>query len=173
MGNCSSCLGARRRSVYEECRAERTETDKWLPLQDDESRLLFDDADGAHYGSFGEPAMNDQDEAQESQREFEALQSVVARTSDNMVDVFEIAPPRPNPNGIAAPYAALGIPDNRFAQYQNLLSKLSVTDEDDPDACIEEFDSETTQVPQAYVDALPTQVDVAGPFVSNFTDAAP
>ncbi|ERT02439.1 hypothetical protein HMPREF1624_00737 [Sporothrix schenckii ATCC 58251] len=158
MGNCSSCLGARRRSVYEE---------------DDESRLLFDDADGAHYGSFGEPTMNDQDDAQESQREFEALQSVVARTSDNMVDVFEIAPPRPNPNGIAAPYAALGIPDNRFAQYQNLLAKLSVTDEDDPDACIEEFDSETTQIPQAYVDALPTQVDAAGPFVSNFTDAAP
>lgn len=50
--------------------------------QDDESRLLFDDADGTHYGSFGEPAMNDQDDAQESQREFEALQSVVARTSE-------------------------------------------------------------------------------------------
>lgn len=53
-----------------------------LPSQDDESRLLFDDADGAHYGSFGEPTLNVQDDAQESQREFEALQSVVARTSE-------------------------------------------------------------------------------------------
>ncbi|CAK7246239.1 MAG: hypothetical protein STHCBS139747_007863 [Sporothrix thermara] len=157
MGNCSSCLGARRRSVYEE---------------DDESRLLFEDADGAHYGSFGEPAMNDQDDAQESQREFEALQNVVARTSDNMVDVFEIAPPRPNPNGLPAPYA-LGIPDNRFAQYQNLLAKLSVNDDADPDARTEEFlDVEVVPTPQAYADMLPGKVDVVGPFVGNFTDAA-
>lgn len=132
---------------------------------------MFDDADGAHYGSFGEPTMNEQDDAQESQREFEALQSVVARTSDNMVDVFEIAPPRPNPNGAPAQYA-MGIPDNRFAQYQNLLSKLSVTDDADPDARIEEFDIETTQVPQVYGESLPTKADVAGPFVGNFTDAA-
>ena len=67
MGNCSSCLGQRRRSVYEE---------------DDESRMLFEDADGTNYGSFGDAAMNDRDEARESQREAEALQSVVTRTSE-------------------------------------------------------------------------------------------
>ncbi|CAK7212763.1 hypothetical protein SEUCBS140593_001613 [Sporothrix eucalyptigena] len=116
--------------------------------------------------------MNDQDDAQESQREFEALQNVVARTSDNMVDVFEIAPPRPNSNGLPAPYA-LGIPDNRFAQYQNLLSKLSVTDDADPDARIEDYiDVETVPVQQAYGDVLPAKADIVGPFVGNFTDAA-
>ncbi|CAK7269192.1 hypothetical protein SEPCBS57363_003476 [Sporothrix epigloea] len=160
MGNCSSCLGARRGSFYEE---------------NDSSRLLFEDDDGAHYGSFGEPAVNDQDDVQESQREFEALQNLVARTSDNMVDVFEIAPKRFNAKGPPAPYA-LGIPDNRFAQYQNLLAKLSVNDGADGADCdtrIEEFvDIKVIPAPHAPVDVLPVKADEVGPFVGSFTDAA-
>lgn len=95
-----------------------------------------------------------------------------------MVDVFEVAPPRPHLHGPPAPFA-LGIPDNRFAQYQNLLSKLSVTDGADPEARIEEYldaDADATAdanaAIQAYGDTLPTKANVAGPFVGNFTDAA-
>jgi hypothetical protein len=35
-----------------------------------------------HYGSFGEQQVNGQDDPQEAQREIEALQRVVARTSE-------------------------------------------------------------------------------------------
>jgi hypothetical protein len=50
--------------------------------QDDESRLLYEDANGMHYGSFAEQQVNGQDDPQEAQREIEALQRVVARTSE-------------------------------------------------------------------------------------------
>lgn len=49
--------------------------------QDDVSRLLFDDPNNLQYGSFGEHNMNSQADPLESQREVEALQRVVARTS--------------------------------------------------------------------------------------------
>ncbi|CAK7263937.1 hypothetical protein SEPCBS119000_000734 [Sporothrix epigloea] len=160
MGNCSSCIGARRGSIYDE---------------NDQSRPLFEDDDGAHYGSFGEQTINDQDDAQESQREFEALQNLVARTSDNMVDVFDIAPQRPNPKGPPAQYA-LGIPDNRFAQYQNLLAKLSADNGvnfADPDAHVEEYvDIKAVSTPRTCADVLPVKADATGPFVGSFTDAA-
>lgn len=50
--------------------------------QDEESRLLFDDPNGIHYGSFGEQQMTSQNDPMEAQREIEALQRVVARTSE-------------------------------------------------------------------------------------------
>ncbi|KLU85877.1 hypothetical protein MAPG_04897 [Magnaporthiopsis poae ATCC 64411] len=106
MGVCSSCLGGgRQRQEYDE---------------DDESRLLFDDPNGLHYGSFGQQQMTGQDDQLEAQREIEALQRVVARTSDNMVDIFEIAPHDEAPTQYAFPGQ-----DARLARYQNLLSKLS------------------------------------------------
>lgn len=98
--------------------------------------MLFEDADGTNYGSFGDATMNDRDEARESQREAEALQSVVTRTSDNMVDVFEIAPQRHGLHGLPAPYT-LGMPGNQF---QNLLSKLSDTEDADMDGDLEDYD---------------------------------
>jgi len=89
MGNCSSCLGRRRRDSYDEvsrvvafAHCPRSLTKGSLALQDDESRLLFDDANGLHYGSFGEQQVNGQEDPQETQREIEALQRVVARTSE-------------------------------------------------------------------------------------------
>ena len=50
--------------------------------QDDEARLLYEDATGMHYGSFGEQQVNGQDDLLEVQREIEALQRVVAQTSE-------------------------------------------------------------------------------------------
>jgi hypothetical protein len=52
-------------------------------LQDEENRLLYDDANGVQYGSFGEPAMSG-DDTVEAQRESEALQRVVAKTSKSV-----------------------------------------------------------------------------------------
>ena len=50
--------------------------------QDEQSRLLFEDPHGNHYGSFGEQnAGVIQADPQEVQRETEALQKVVTATS--------------------------------------------------------------------------------------------
>ncbi|OAA57098.1 hypothetical protein SPI_07479 [Niveomyces insectorum RCEF 264] len=155
MGNCSSCIGGERKSVYEE---------------DDDSRLLFGDADGAHYGSFGEPTLSSQDDAQEVQRELEALQRIVARTSNNMVDVFEIVPQGSNPPAITTPYG-LGISDTRISRYQSLLSKLAVTDNVDSEAQFEEYPTVEDTI-EVYRDAAPPKTNVAGPFAGSFADAA-
>lgn len=91
------------------------------------SRLLFDDNNNIQYGSFGEHNMNSQADPLESQREVEALQRVVARTSNNLVDVFEITPQesqRTHP-------AMFSGQDVRLARYQNILSKLSPEDDAD------------------------------------------
>lgn len=50
--------------------------------QDDESRLLFDDPNSMQYGSFGDQQVAGQHDPMEAQREIEALQRVVARTSE-------------------------------------------------------------------------------------------
>ncbi|ROV91335.1 hypothetical protein VSDG_07813 [Cytospora chrysosperma] len=108
MGICASCLPGSRRpdSVTEE---------DFEPT----SPLLFSVPNGMHYGSFAEPQMAQQNDTSEAQREIEALQRVVARTSDNMVDVFETAPPKAptNPYGNANQEA-------RQTWYHALLSRL-------------------------------------------------
>lgn len=115
MGNCASCLGQRRRDSV---------------VEDEESRLLFDDPNGIHYGSFGEQQMTSQSDPMEAQREIEALQRVVARTSDNMVDIFEIAPPKDAQyRAPPTPYGLVG-QEARHMRYQSLLSKLSADEED-------------------------------------------
>lgn len=110
--------------------------------KDDVSRLLFDETNNLQYGSFGEHNLNPQADPLESQREVEALQRVVARTSkyapivqccidlvycchayhipSNLVDVFEITPQesqRTQP-------AMFSGQDARLARYQNILSTL-------------------------------------------------
>lgn len=50
--------------------------------QNDETQLLFDDPNNMQYGSFGEQQMTGHDDPLEAQREIEALQRVVARTSE-------------------------------------------------------------------------------------------
>jgi len=143
-----------------------------------------------HYGSFGEQHVNGQDDPLEVQREIEALQRVVAQTSEygssprataaagfaddgarsNMVDVFEIAPSEAAPLTAPASYALAG-QEARAARYQNLLSKLAVTEELGPDARVDwaPRPDDTIEMQQG----VPTVNAQAGePLVGNFTDAA-
>lgn len=108
MGICASCLGRQRSDSIDE---------------DDVSRL-FDDPNSMQYGTFAEHTMNSQGDPLESQREVEALQRVVARTSNNLVDVFEITSEE------AQRTHPLIFPgqDARLARYQHILSKLSSAD---------------------------------------------
>lgn len=94
MGNCSSCVGRRRDSFDEVSiprsrrrRNNRAIRDREWTLtlslnQDDEAQHLFDDPNNMHYGSFDQQHMAGQEDPQEVQREIEALQRVVARTSE-------------------------------------------------------------------------------------------
>ncbi|KAH8896600.1 hypothetical protein GQ53DRAFT_743239 [Thozetella sp. PMI_491] len=114
MGNCSSCFGQRHRDTYDE---------------EDEAQRLFDDPSGMHYGSFDQQHLNGQEDPQEVQREIEALQQVVARTSNNLVDIYEIDPQDKTLQSSAAhPYAHVG-QEARMARYQTLLTKLSSRDD--------------------------------------------
>jgi hypothetical protein len=90
MGVCSSCLGGvrvRDRDLTEEVSFPRVGMRKKcitnvFVIQDESSRLLVDDPNGNHYGSFADPhAGVPQADPQEVQRETEALQKVVAQTS--------------------------------------------------------------------------------------------
>jgi hypothetical protein len=109
-----------------------TTTRSWC--QDDE-RLLFDDPSAiAGYGSFGNqnPAQDDS----ETQREMESLQRVVAKTADNMVDIFETAPDQ---DTMTAPhvqpptqfvYPGQGVRVVRYQHlYQHLAARISAGDD--------------------------------------------
>ncbi|KAI5459384.1 late endosomal/lysosomal adaptor and MAPK and MTOR activator-domain-containing protein [Mariannaea sp. PMI_226] len=109
MGACASCLGRRDKDAYEE---------------DEESRLLYDDANGMQYGSFGDQGLAGENDTLEAQRENEALQRVVAKTSNNMVDIFEIAPQENATRGATTPFAYSG-QGARLARYQHLVAKLN------------------------------------------------
>ncbi|KAI0112556.1 hypothetical protein GGR51DRAFT_507464 [Nemania sp. FL0031] len=104
MGVCASCLGRRRSDSIDE----------------DDVRLLFDDPNSIQYGSFSEHHLN-QGDPLESQREVEALRRVVARTANNLVDVFEITPEEPQ----RIQPAIFPGQEARLARYQHILSKLS------------------------------------------------
>ncbi|KAH8902064.1 hypothetical protein BR93DRAFT_363643 [Coniochaeta sp. PMI_546] len=161
MGNCASCLGSRRRDSYDE---------------DDESRLLFDDANGMHYGSFGEQQVNGQEDPQETQREIEALQRVVARTSDNMVDIYEIAPQDKDPHTepLAAHYATAG-QEARMARYQTLLTQLSSNDDLAAAAVAGRVDWDAPEEDkiEAQGSAAPMKVEADNrPLVGTFAEAA-
>lgn len=87
MGACASCLGGRRRDSVEEVSpfhpfALGLVLANAFARKTEESRLLFDDPNGLQYGSFGEQQMTGQHDPLEAQREIEALQRVVARTSE-------------------------------------------------------------------------------------------
>jgi hypothetical protein len=49
--------------------------------QDEDTGLLYDDANGIQYGSFGDHAVNGESDTVEVQRENEAIQHVISRTS--------------------------------------------------------------------------------------------
>lgn len=99
--------------------------------EDEENRLLYDDANGMQYGSFGDQNIASENDTLEVQRESEALQRVVAKTSNNMVDIFEIAPQDSTPKGTSTPFAYAG-QGARLARYQHLISKLNTPQSDSP-----------------------------------------
>ncbi|PQE30325.1 late endosomal lysosomal adaptor and MAPK and MTOR activator domain-containing protein [Rutstroemia sp. NJR-2017a WRK4] len=113
MGNCSSCLGLDRA--------------RDLSDEDENSRLLFDDAHPNHYGSFGDPNSGIvQADPQEVQRETEALQKVVAQTSNHLVDIFAMVPQ----NLPRAPSITMFTgQDARLLRYQDVLAKMTTQDE--------------------------------------------
>ncbi|KAG6002436.1 hypothetical protein E4U21_003110 [Claviceps maximensis] len=113
MGNCQSCLGRRDHPDFEES---------------DETCLLYDDGNRMQYGSFDDQYMGC-DETIESLREHDALQRVIARTSNSMVDIFEIEPHHAFGRVgtfIPSPYADR-VP--KATRCHNLASKLSRKDD--------------------------------------------
>ncbi|KAG6011340.1 hypothetical protein E4U54_008131 [Claviceps lovelessii] len=112
MGNCQSCLGRRDHHDYEE---------------NDETCLLYDDGHGMQYGSFDDQYVGG-DESVESWRENDALQQVIAKTSNSMVDVFEAEPHHAFGHAgtfLPSPYAGRGAKATRF---DSLASKLNRKD---------------------------------------------
>jgi len=108
MGICSSCLGRNK--------------DRDLSEEDENSRLLFDDPHSNHYGSFGDQNTGIvQTDPQELQRENEALQKVVAQTSNHLVDIFAMVPQ----NGLPVPTTTFPAQDTRLSRYQDVLAKMS------------------------------------------------
>ncbi|QSZ36223.1 hypothetical protein DSL72_007349 [Monilinia vaccinii-corymbosi] len=106
MGNCCSCFGRDRDGDFSD--------------EDERQRLLFDDAH-PHYDSFADRNPNaTHADPQEAQRETEALQKVVAQTSNHLVDIFSMAPPN-------VPRAAVKIftgPDGRLLRYEDVLAEM-------------------------------------------------
>ncbi|KAL5600883.1 hypothetical protein BROUX41_005723 [Berkeleyomyces rouxiae] len=162
MGAFCSCLGFGQSDYYDE---------------DEEQRLLDNDnVVGGQYGVLNDTSLMAAEDGIEARQESEALQRVVAKTSDNMVDIFEIGDAaRPTP----APFAYAG-QENRLLRYRNLLSKISGTDEDSDGAQIE------SSLPLPQVDASATtpvelsltlysvtdQQDKEAALVGTFADAA-
>ncbi len=158
-------------------------------LQDDVSRLLFDDPNHMQYGSFADHNLNSQADPLESQREVEALQRIVARTSkyavrlsvrqvapgtngllSNLVDVFEITP-----QGSQRTHPVMfSEQDARLTRYQNILSNLS---SDEATATAESNQGGVEWLLNEEDNAeLPEQIitikeGASGPLVGTFADA--
>ncbi|CAI6101254.1 unnamed protein product [Clonostachys chloroleuca] len=173
MGACQSCLGRRDRDGLRE---------------DEETALIYEEEHGVNYGSFGEHDSN------EVQRENEAIQSVVAKTSkyefsstrlsssvmltscfccSNMVDVFEITPHLGASNGPSAHFAYTG-QGARLARYQRLVSKLN-TQEATPPAEVKVdwlLDDDAADPDRNRPESLTTVEGDEGALVGTFADAA-
>ncbi|KAF4595723.1 late endosomal/lysosomal adaptor and MAPK and MTOR activator domain-containing protein [Ophiocordyceps camponoti-floridani] len=155
MGACASCLGRREDDGYDET---------------EESRLLYDDGSGMLYGSFGDGAMGG-DETLEALREAEALQRVVARTSSNMVDVFESAPL--TRSGTSHPFGYGGGQGARAARYQHLVSKLGADEECDlADVRVDWMVDDDGGGAHVMGNGTAIETNGGGPLVGTFADAA-
>jgi hypothetical protein len=117
--------------------------------------------------------MNGENDTAEAQRENEALQRVIARTSNNMVDVFEIAPQPPPGRGNATPFAYAG-QGARLARYQHLVSKLNAEDDNAQNNL--KIDWLTEDDPVELQSNRPASIKNLeaddGPLVGTFADAA-
>lgn len=145
------------------------------------------------YGSFGE-GLNGEHDTIEAQRENEAIQNVVAKTSkyvnciayqcfclgpsvltndSNMVDVFEIAPQTTTPAGPSSHFAYAG-QGARLARYQRLVSKLGAADESPPAGVRVGWlaDEDPVDSNQEQATSLKTLEGDDGALVGTFADAA-
>ncbi|KAF4966227.1 hypothetical protein FSARC_6112 [Fusarium sarcochroum] len=159
MGACASCLGRGDGNAYDE---------------EEENRLLYDDANGMQYGSFGDQAISGENDTLEAQRENEALQRVVAKTSDNMVDIFDIAPQENVARGTTTPFAYAG-QGARLARYQHLVSKLSSQGDNSPVSGVKVDwlpEDETIEMQKNGPASIKTLESDKGPLVGTFADAA-
>ncbi|VUC38245.1 unnamed protein product [Clonostachys rosea] len=168
MGACQSCLGRRDSDALRE---------------DEETALIYEEEHGVNYGSFGEHDSN------EAQRENEAIQSVVAKTSKydlssiracffhqserNMVDVFEITPHLGASNGPSAHFAYTG-QGARLARYQRLVSKLNAQEETPPAEVKVDWllDDDAAEPDRTRPESLKTVEGDEGALVGTFADAA-
>ncbi|KAI0129885.1 hypothetical protein BJ170DRAFT_291157 [Xylariales sp. AK1849] len=139
-------------------------------VKDDVSRLLLDDPNNFQYGSFSDQTMNVQTDPLESQREIEALQKVVARTSNNLLDIFEITP-QETQHGHAA---ALSGQDARISRYQAILSKLSPEDDLSPSGTLQGQVDWTSDDDTMEMQGKPPSVEEGAgePLLGTFADAA-
>ncbi|KAF4985676.1 hypothetical protein FDECE_16399 [Fusarium decemcellulare] len=158
MGACASCLGRRDGDAYDE---------------EEENRLIYDDANGMQYGSFGDQALGGENDTLEAQRENEALQRVVAKTSNNMVDIFEIAPQENPARGTTTPFAYAG-QGARLARYQHLVAKLSNQGESPANGVKVDWlpEDETIEMQKNGPASIKTLESDDGPLVGTFADAA-
>ncbi|KAH6679322.1 late endosomal/lysosomal adaptor and MAPK and MTOR activator-domain-containing protein [Halenospora varia] len=160
MGVCSSCLGRN--------------GDRDLSDEDENSRLLFDDPHGHHYGSFNDQHAIVPADPQEVQRETEALQKVVAQTSNHLVDIFAMVPQ----NGPPAASSLFPAQDAKLLRYQDVLAKMSTHDQSIPtqvsadntpnvsDGWLSEED-EVEEMKRT----TPVKSDGIGPLLGGFADA--
>ncbi|KAF4998334.1 hypothetical protein FGRMN_3214 [Fusarium graminum] len=185
MGACASCLGRGDGNTYDEASAND------LFNKEEENRLLYDDANGMQYGSFGDQAINGENDTLESQRENEALQRVIAKTSEyvredrgfrkmltqvdsNMVDIFDIAPQENVARGTTTPFAYAG-QGARLARYQHLVSKLSSQGDSNPVNGVKVDwlpEDETIEMRKNGPASIKTVESDDGPLVGTFADAA-
>ncbi|RDL36963.1 Uncharacterized protein BP5553_04396 [Venustampulla echinocandica] len=166
MGACSSCLG------------RDTGRDRDLSDEDESARLLFDDAHANQYGSFGEhhtgavPA-----DPQEVQRETEALQKVVAQTSNRLVDIFAMVPQTgPSPASTVFPAQ-----DAKILRYQDVLAEMSAHDQ--PSKARQVSAENTPNVSDGWISEdddgeemkryKPVKSEGIGPLLGGFADAEP
>ncbi|KAH7323080.1 hypothetical protein B0I35DRAFT_390079 [Stachybotrys elegans] len=160
MGACASCLGRRDRDAYDDA-----ETD----------RLIYDDSNGMPYGGFGDSILNGDVDTAEAQRENDALQRVVAKTSSNMVDIFEIAPQEGAPRASATHFAYAG-QGARLARYQHLVSKLSTEEDQSPPAAGVKVDwladEDSIELNKNRPVSVRTSDSDDAPLVGTFADAA-
>ncbi|EAA29558.1 hypothetical protein GE21DRAFT_9396 [Neurospora crassa] len=154
MGNfCSTCFGGRRSDDYDE---------------EDEAQHLFDE-NNMHYGSFDQQHMMNQEDPQETEREIAALQGVVERTSNNMVDIYDMVPHDKPMQDAPAPY---GFANQR---YNALLSKLSTHDDMAAVARVDwgtPEDDSMEMLRKASLPTIPIKAEGGEALVGNFTDAA-
>lgn len=162
---------------------------QFLRSQDDEAQHLFEDPNSLHYGSFDQQHMTGQEDPQEVQREIEALQRVVTRTSEyvsppvpardhawltrmhsNMVDIYDIVSPGKEAQPVTAPFSFAG-QDPAAVRYQTLLSKLSSHDDLASVARVDwgAPDDDTIEMQQG---SVTIKVDGGDTLIGNFADAA-